>query len=127
MSGMECRGIRMDMALPYDAYPGIDLAGTGRQLEELIRKSGISVKGIQDILHLSCPQPVYRWMRGQMLPTVDHLYALARIFSVHMEELLVQESGSTEEICFYKEIFYCRRLSEYREQMSRYKSEGVCA
>ena len=48
----------MDMAVLYDTYLGIDLAGTGRYLEELIGKSGFSVKGIQNILHLSCPQEI---------------------------------------------------------------------
>ena len=111
------RGIRMDIVFPDDAYPGIDLAGTGRRLEELVSKNGLSVKKIQDMLHLSCPQPVYRWMRGQTLPTVDHLYALARIFSIHMEELLVQKSGNMGGICFYIEIFGHGRLRAYRQRM----------
>lgn len=113
MDGTRRRGVRVDLTFLFDSYPGIDLAETGRHLEELIRKSGISVKKIQDMLHLSCPQPVYRWMKGQMLPTVDHLYALAKLFSIHMEELLVQESGSMGEICFYKEIPCHGRLSAY--------------
>lgn len=118
MNGTGRRGIMMDMALPCGAYLGIDLVGTGRRLEELISRKGISVKEIQNTLHLSCPQPVYRWMKGQMLPTVDHLYVLARLFSVHMEELLVPESGRTEEICFYKGILYRRRLNAYWECMT---------
>lgn len=108
----------MDMAVPYDTYLGIDLAGTGRYLEELIGKSGFSVKGIQNILHLSCPQPIYRWMRGQTLPTVEHLYVLAKLFSMHMEELLVHERGNGEEICFFEVSFCSERIDAYRRQIS---------
>ncbi len=108
----------MDMTVWYDSYLSIDLAETGRHLEELINKSGISVKKIQSILHLSCPQPVYRWMRGQMLPTVDHLYVLAKLFSVHMEELLVQKSGGAEEICFYRGFFCHEWFNAYLERMA---------
>lgn len=41
---------------------------------------------------LLCPQPIYRWFKGIVLPSVDHLYALSRLLQVHMEELLVPES-----------------------------------
>lgn len=71
------------------AYLHIDLERTGRHLEKLIRQRGYSVKDIQNILHLSCPQPIYRWMRGQILPSVEHLFMLAKLLQVHMEELLI--------------------------------------
>lgn len=75
-----------------DSYRYIDLEKTGKHLESLIRQRGYSVKDIQNFLHLSCPQPVYRWIRGQILPSVDHLYVLAEVLQVHMEELLVTSS-----------------------------------
>lgn len=74
------------------SYPNIDLNKTGEHLKELIRQKGYSVKEIQNFLHLSCPQPVYRWFRGQMMPTVDHLHALSMLLHVHMEDLLVVEN-----------------------------------
>ncbi|MBQ2986352.1 MAG: helix-turn-helix transcriptional regulator [Tyzzerella sp.] len=54
-----------------------------------MKKSGYTVKDIQEYLQLSCPQPIYRWFKGMMLPTVDHLYALSILFGIHMEELIV--------------------------------------
>lgn len=70
-------------------YLHIDSVKTGRRLERLIRQRGYSVRDIQCLLRLSCPQPVYRWMRGQILPSVEHLFVLAKLLQVHMEELLV--------------------------------------
>ena len=40
---------------------------------------------------LSCPQPIYRWFKGQILPSVNHLFVLSKLLNVHMEELLVEK------------------------------------
>lgn len=72
-------------------YPNIDMIQTGFRLKCYIDESKMSVKDIQEYLHLSCPQPVYRWIKGMTLPTVDHLLALSELFGVHMEELLVRK------------------------------------
>ncbi len=74
-----------------NSYSSIDLYETGKRIKKLMQQRGYSVKDIQHLLHLSCPQPIYRWMKGQVLPTVDHLYVMARVLHVHMEELLVSQ------------------------------------
>lgn len=35
---------------------------------------------------------IYKWQRGESLPSVDHLFALSRLLQVSMQEILV-ESG----------------------------------
>lgn len=70
-------------------YYSIDMNCTGKRLKYYLKKHGYSVKMVQEYLHLSCPQPIYRWFKGQALPSVDHLLMLSRLFNVHMEELLV--------------------------------------
>lgn len=72
-----------------NSYPSIDMKQTGIQLKSKIQQAGYSVKDIQEKLMLSCPQPIYRWFNGKVLPSVDHLYVLSRLLKVHMEELLV--------------------------------------
>lgn len=72
-------------------YPNIDMIQTGLKLKSYIEKTGMSVKDIQRYLRLSCPQPIYRWMSGKILPSVDHLLMLSELFGVHMEELLVKK------------------------------------
>jgi len=73
----------------------LDSVLTGKKIHDVIFENGYSVKQIQEILGLSCPQPIYRWMHGNTLPTVDHLYRMHRIFGIHMEDMLV-ESGAEE-------------------------------
>lgn len=68
----------------------IDMMETGKRLKKLAQRSGYSVKDIQKYLGLSCPQPVYRWYKGVILPSVDNLLRLSELYHVHMEELLVK-------------------------------------
>ena len=73
-------------------YPSIDLEKTGIKLKSMINEAGYGVKDIQQYLHLSCPQSIYRWFKGKMLPSVEHLSALSLLLCVHMEELLVLQN-----------------------------------
>lgn len=101
-------------------YPNIDMIQTGIKLKKYIDNSGMSVNDIQEYLHLSCPQSIYRWMNGKILPSVDHLLMLSELFGIHMEELLVKkhyEVPSELVFCADKSfedriIAYYRKLSE---------------
>ena len=68
----------------------IDVMATGKHLKKLAQRSGYSVKDIQQYLGLTCPQPVYRWYKGIIMPSVDNLLRLSELYQVHMEELLVK-------------------------------------
>lgn len=70
----------------------IDMEKTGRNLQKYANNNGYSVKDIQQYLGLSCPQSIYRWFKGGILPSVDNLLRLSELFSVHMEELIVKTS-----------------------------------
>ena len=95
-------------------YENIDMKKTGILLKETIEKAGYTVKDIQKILHLSCPQPIYRWFKGIILPSVEHLYVLSRLLKIHMEDLLVpiQEKISITEL-HMDYISSDKRLYEY--------------
>ena len=75
-------------------YPNIDMEKTGKRLETMIRGAGYSVRDIQQYLCLTCPQSIYRWYKGKILPSVEHLCAMSRLLNVHMEDLLVLRGES---------------------------------
>lgn len=83
-------------------YQPIDQVKTGIKIKTMLEKAGYDVKYIQSYLHLSCPQSIYRWFKGKILPSVDHLCALSRLLGVHMEDLLAFEGRST--VCDYAVI-----------------------
>ena len=75
------------------AYPNIDMQRTGRKLKHMIESAGYTPRIIQEYLHLSCVQPIYRWYKGLILPSVDHLFMLSELLGVHMEDFLVKKSA----------------------------------
>ena len=83
-------------------YQPIDQVKTGKKIKTMLEKAGYDVKYIQAYLHLSCPQSIYRWFKGKILPSVDHLCALSRLLGVHMEDLLVLEGEAA--VCDYVAI-----------------------
>ena len=73
------------------AYPVIDLAKTGRNIERQRRQAGLTVRDLQTYFGFEYPQAIYKWQHGECLPTVDNLLALAKLLQVSMEDLLVYE------------------------------------
>lgn len=70
-------------------FPQINMKATGRRIRALREKQGLSVRELQAMLGFEQPQAVYRWQRGECLPTVDHLLILSRIFGLPMQDILV--------------------------------------
>ena len=69
--------------------PVIDMTATGRNITRLRINAGITVKDLQDIFGFNTPQAIYKWQRGTALPTVDNLVALAAVFGVRIDDILV--------------------------------------
>ncbi len=99
-------------------YTNIDMIKTGKRLEDAIRSAGFDVKTIQNYLHLSCPQPIYRWFKGKVLPSIDHLYVLSGLLGVHMEELLVPKQQGRQ-ICFVQTGNIVYVADEYKSDPER--------
>ena len=74
-------------------YPNIDMQRTGNKLKHMIEAAGYTPRMLQDYLHLSCVQPIYRWYKGIILPSVDHLFMLSELLNVHMEDFLVKKNA----------------------------------
>lgn len=70
-------------------FPRIDLSATGRRIQALREGRGLSVRELQTLLGFEQPQAIYKWQRGECLPTVDHLLMLSRIFGLPMQDILV--------------------------------------
>ena len=68
----------------------INMKLTGLKIKSYVKKHGYSVKDIQEYLCLASPQPIYRWFKGKILPSIDNLLKLSELFNVHMEDLLVK-------------------------------------
>ena len=71
------------------AYPVIDLAATGDNIRRLRMARGLTVRDLQSYFGFAEPRAIYKWQKGESLPTVDNLYALGALFEVPMDQILV--------------------------------------
>ncbi len=71
--------------------PVVDMKLTGQNIVSLRVKRGISVREIQHMLGFTTPQSIYKWQRGETLPTLENLAALACILDVAMDDILAVE------------------------------------
>ena len=74
----------------------IDPTATGANILRLRRERGLSVRDLQEYFGFEGPQAIYKWQRGQSLPSVDNLYALGALFGVCMDDILVQSGHGTD-------------------------------
>ena len=68
--------------------PRVDMIATGANIAALRKKNNISVRTLQTMMGLSS-QTIFKWQRGECLPTVDNLVILADILNVTVNDILV--------------------------------------
>jgi transcriptional regulator with XRE-family HTH domain len=84
-------------------YPVLDPQATGQRIKEIRMRKHISVNEICEYMGFENPQAVYKWQRGESLPTVDNLFALSRLFETSMETILcTREEASASSFCVYR-------------------------
>lgn len=77
-----------------DDLPTIDMIATGANITAMRQRAGLSVRDLQDIFGFSTPQAIYKWQRGDAMPTLDNIVALAAIFGVTVDDILVYREQS---------------------------------
>lgn len=67
----------------------IDLVKTGRNIERLLRERGLTARDVQKRLGFAERRPVYFWIQGKNLPSIDNLFMLAEMLQVSIDEILI--------------------------------------
>lgn len=76
------------------AFPILDPVATGARIKELRKEHHLKVEEISEFMGFESVQSIYKWQRGESLPTVDNLYALSVLFETTIDDIL---RGSKEE------------------------------
>ncbi len=107
-------------------YPNLDAEKSGLRLKFLTRSEGYSVTDLQNYLHLSCPQPIYRWFRGETFPSIHHLYALSKLLHINMNDLLVEDGESAfANVDMLKSCFSSNRVSRPKIKYVLYCGDSI--
>lgn len=76
-------------------FPSIDMVKTGQNITKMRISAGLSVKDIQQIFGFSTPNAIYKWQKGQAMPTLDNIAVLAVLFGVRIDDILVMDDAMT--------------------------------
>ena len=68
----------------------IDTVKTGKNIERLMAERGLTARDIQQRLGFAERRPVYFWLAGKNLPSIDNLLLLAEMMHVSMDDILVR-------------------------------------
>ena len=70
-------------------YPVIDPVATGDRINVFRKNRGISVAVLREYLGLSTTNAIYKWLKGETLPTLDNFLALSVLLDVSINDLIV--------------------------------------
>ncbi|MBP5330894.1 MAG: helix-turn-helix transcriptional regulator [Lachnospiraceae bacterium] len=78
-------------------YPVLDVKATGERIKELRKACNLKVEDVAEFMGFESVQAVYKWQRGESLPTVDNLFALSRLFGTTVDSILAGKEEIIEE------------------------------
>ncbi|MCB7108340.1 helix-turn-helix domain-containing protein [Agathobacter rectalis] len=71
--------------------PMINMKKTGANIKMLMKLNNIKVIQIQDILGFNTPQAIYKWLRGESMPTIDNMVILATLLNTTIDNIIITE------------------------------------
>lgn len=72
--------------------PTINMIETGKNIKTIITLNNIKIVQIQQILGFNTPQAIYKWFRGEAMPTIDNMVVLAATLNTTLDNLIVTET-----------------------------------
>lgn len=93
-------------------YPVLDIKATGERINQLRKDNNLRVIDVAEYMGFESTQAVYKWQRGESLPTVDNLYALSRLLHTSVDDILIGEKERDDEtslsfLLLYFSLFFC--------------------
>jgi transcriptional regulator with XRE-family HTH domain len=72
--------------------PTINMIETGKNIKTIMKLNNIKIVQIQQILGFNTPQAIYKWFRGEAMPTLDNMVVLAATLNTTIDNLIVTET-----------------------------------
>lgn len=76
-------------------YPVVDMVATGERINHIRKERKITVREMAEYLGFNNPKSIYRWFRGETLPTLENIYALSLLFGVTVNDLIIAHRDIT--------------------------------
>lgn len=88
-------------------YPVLNAKATGARIRELRKAKHLKVEDVARFMNFESEQAVYKWQRGDSLPSIDNLYALSALFETSIDDILIgerEEESESSSLPFSKDI-----------------------
>lgn len=69
--------------------PTIDMKATGLNLKAIIKAKGYKIVDVQTRCGFSTPQAIFKWFRGDSMPTIDNMVILADMLGCTIDQILI--------------------------------------
>lgn len=66
----------------------IDIIKTGENIKRIIKQKGMKIADVQSAFGFNTPQAIYKWIRGDCMPTIDNIVIMTDIFGVGMDDIV---------------------------------------
>ncbi|MBQ1736279.1 MAG: helix-turn-helix transcriptional regulator [Lachnospiraceae bacterium] len=106
-------------------YPQINMVETGRNIRRLRKAQGITIRELQEFFGFDSPRAIYKWQKGETLPSVDNLFALGVILNAPLESILsarkpIEKEQQTNVCCsFPSQLYFSGRLFKMCQRLSQ--------
>ena len=69
--------------------PVIDVKATGMNIKNMIKQGGFKISDVQARCGFNTPQAIFKWMRGDSVPTIDNMIIIADMFGVTIDQIVI--------------------------------------
>ncbi len=70
----------------------LDTVATGHKIKTLMDEKNVAVKDVCCAMNISF-QAVYRWQKGEALPTIGNLFILGQLLDTDVDDMLVAKQA----------------------------------
>ena len=67
----------------------IDVVATGANIKKIMKDNKIKVVDMADIMGFNTPQAIYKWFRGDAMPTIDNMVIIADVLNTTIDKIIV--------------------------------------
>ena len=69
--------------------PIIDTTATGANIKNIMRNKGFKVADVQARCGFATQQAIFKWFRGDAVPTIDNMIIIADMFGVTIDQIII--------------------------------------
>lgn len=67
----------------------IDMVATGANIKRIMKDNHVKVVEMQRIMGFNTPQAIYKWFRGDAMPTIDNIVIIASTFGIKIDDIII--------------------------------------